>query len=94
MEERHSLCQSGIQSIKAGIKGSYVTFSGASIYWCYNENDYYVMGQGSIKYSRNPLIEVLVFKDGTQKQRSIEYFPDMQIGDIWLGHWNGKELNG
>lgn len=58
----------------------------ASLYWLYPEDDHYVVGWGSVRYDPNPLTEIELY-GGLQKERQIEYMPDLKISQIKLGYW-------
>ncbi len=85
-----NLPSQGVQKVTINNGGS-VSFSDHSLYWLYKEKDYYVAGAGSVRYDPNPLNEVLLFEDGRQENRKIEFMPDLLHDQIKLGWWNGKK---
>ena len=80
----------GVQKVIVN-NGGKTCFANHSLYWLYKEDDHYVAGCGSVKYSDLPLNEVLFFEDGRQQNRKIEFIPDLMAKQIKLGWWNGKE---
>jgi hypothetical protein len=62
-------------------------FGGNSAYWLYQEDDMWVAGQASFRYSPTLPPEVLFFPDGTQKIRRIQYVPDLEHSSVKLGWW-------
>ena len=86
----------GVLEITIGSDGNKVIFADHSLYWLYRENNYYVAGCGSIRYSKQPLNEVCLFEDGTQQDRLIEFMPDLMHNQVKLGWWDGKarRING
>ncbi len=91
----HKFTGHGVQSVKVTCGRYSVNFSSASTYWFYKEENYYVAGCDA-KYDPNPLKEVLIFSDGTQKIRLIDFRPDLLREQTLLGWWNGKKriING
>ena len=85
-----SLPAQGVQSVTISNNGKKVSFADFSLYWLYKEKDYYVAGGGSVRYDPNPLNEVLIFDDGVQKDRPIEFMPDLMHNQVKLGWWDGK----
>ncbi len=77
--------------MEIGNNGNSVVFDAHSLYWLYKEKDYYVAGCGSVRYSSNHLNEVLIFEDGRQENRKIEFMPDLMHNQVKLGWWNGKK---
>lgn len=81
-----SLPMQGIDKVAIGSNGRFTFTSGQSIYWVYEENDYWIMGAGPVGYGEIPP-EILVFADGTQSARSIRFMPDLHIENVKLGWW-------
>jgi hypothetical protein len=64
---------------------------GHSLYWLYPEGDLWVTGEGSVRYSDQPLTEVLIHPDGRQEERMVEYMPDLEARHVKLGWWRPGE---
>lgn len=77
----------GVQSITITVNDLSHTRDAASIYWLYKENDYWVVGSGSVRYDYNLISETLIYKDGKQVERKRDFMPDLTIDKIKLGWW-------
>lgn len=82
----------GVYSVTASLMGQSVKFENASLYWCYEEGKNWVLGQGSVRYDKNPLVEIVIAPDGSQSERKIEFFPDLKLNNVKLGAWRGKNI--
>ncbi len=77
----------GVQEVRVSANGYSVVFQAASFYWLYPEGEHFVAGCGSVRYDPNPLTEVLVFADGRQEERRVEFMPDLRHEQVKLGWW-------
>lgn len=85
--EWSSLRGEGVDWFQVGVGRYRASFQGHSLYWLYQEEDVWVAGCGSVRYSDQPLVEVLIHPDGTQEERPTGYFPDLPLSAVKLGHW-------
>ena len=91
-EEWADLRSDGVQAVTL-IRGRYRNvFSGASLYWLYQEGENWIAGQTGVHYDPSPITEIITEPTGRQYERQSPYLPDMSHTAMKLGWWNGQDL--